>query len=818
VTATAALPVSRTAHPHPERSPFARLLIILGVAIAYYVAGRLGLAAASVDRNIALVWPATGLALALLMRVGTYTWPGIVLGDLTVAIQGHVQPTVALGIAVGHALGPLAAVSILRRAGVRQDLSQPRDALWLAGASLLGMALPATLGVTSLLLGRLLPVAAAAPSWMRWWVGDLVGTIAVAPAVLTFSLSRLRAARGSRLAEFTALMATTLAAGFVAWTSQSPLPVAFLSLPPLAWAVLRFGVTGSSAVTLVLAAFAAWATANQLGPLAAYDVQTRLLMLAAFLATMAVAHLLGATLLRARLEAEEQLDRERLLVGTVVDSVNDGIVAVDAGGRIVVFNAAAERLVGRRKAAALGQPVDAVLPSALGTGAASLVAPDGARMAGSAAATAEVESVRSDGSTFPLEVSVTRVAHGGQILTTAVLRDLSGHKRAERERAALEAELRQSQKMEAIGTLAGGVAHDFNNILGAILGNAELLRLDLAAEHPGHDSIGQIVKASKRARALVNQILTFSRQGEGTRQIVSLEQVAQEAAALIRPSLPDSVQLVIHGDPRCPKVVADPSQILQVILNLCTNALHAMRQDGGTLEIRVEPAEGDLAMVLVRDTGVGMSPDVRDRIFEPFFTTRPTGEGTGLGLSVVHGIVRSHHGSIEVESSPGNGSTFRVFLPGTGLQLPSALPAETPVRTGRGERVLFVDDEAPLVSLGVRTLRRLGYNAEGCRDPEEALAILRARPTAFQLLVTDLSMPGWLGTDLIAEARTVCPGIATVLVTGYGGSLATGQLELLGIRHVMSKPATLQTFGRVVRDALDDRERGSVTGQPSAAR
>lgn len=791
-------------------------LLVVAVAVAYAIAGEIGSAVAAIDDAITLAWPAAGVALALMFRYGLFTWPGIMIAGFSLAATRGVPPLTALGIGVGHALGPLVAAWGLRRAGCRDDLSGPRDALRLTAIVIPAMVIPATVGTTVLLAAGRLPIDAGSSAWLRWWLGDVTGALLVAPVLLTLPRERIRPLRGTALVEALLLLATTLAAGIGAWNSDSPVPTAFLTLPPIAWAVLRFGVFESSVLTLVLGSAATWATADGIGPLGGFDAQTRHLLLASYLITITVAQLLATTILRARIDAERQLHRQRLLLGSVVDSVSDGIVAVDANGEVVVFNGGAERILGRPAREALGRPVAEVLPGSLGAD----LSPDFSRMAASGAAraavtTGEVETRRSDGTPFPLEVSITRVAHEGQLLTTAVLRDLTDAKRAEQEHARLEMELRQSQKMEAIGTLAGGVAHDFNNILGAILGNAELLQMDLADGHPGRDSLGQIVKASKRARSLVQQILTFSRQREGTQQVISLEHVTQEALGLIRPSLPSNVQLAMQLDPRCPAVVADASQVHQVVLNLCTNALHAMRASGGTLAVSVEPGLDDRAILVVRDTGVGMTRDVRERIFEPFFTTRPTGEGTGLGLSVVHGIVRSHRGTIEVESEPGRGATFRVTFPGSGARRASSTPADQPaINTGRGERVLFVDDEAPLVVLGLRTLRRLGYAAEGCGSADEALALLRERPADFDLLVTDLSMPGKLGTALIAEARAIRPNLPAILATGYGGTLEAGRLAELGIRHVMAKPASLLVFARTIREALDDR--GEPASEPGA--
>ena len=394
--------------------------------------------------------------------------------------------------------------------------------------------------------------------------------------------------------------------------------------------------------------------------------------------------------------------------------------------------------------------------------------------------------------------------------------DITQHKREEHVRAQLENQLQQSQKMESLGTLAGGIAHDFNNILTAISGNTQLAISDLPENHPVQELLAQVRQSASRATSLVRQILTFSRQQEQQQDRLHLSSVIQEALKLLHLGMPATIQVTTKFDPNAPAIIADPTQLHQIIVNLGTNAAQAMRERGGQLKIEesvVELNDADLSAhpnlrpgrylcLNVSDTGIGMDRATQDRIFDPFFTTKSLGEGTGLGLSVVHGIMQRLGGAITVESKPELGTTFRLYFPAVdGPVSASPAPAILP-ESGSGETILVVDDEEPVVFLTARVLKRLGYDPLGFTDPRKALAEFQRRPDAFAAVITDLSMPQMTGPDLVRQIRKLRPTLPAILTSGYIRPEDQRAAEDLGIRHLILKPNTLEEMSQTLREAL----------------
>ncbi len=397
--------------------------------------------------------------------------------------------------------------------------------------------------------------------------------------------------------------------------------------------------------------------------------------------------------------------------------------------------------------------------------------------------------------------------------------DITGRLRAEDARRTLETQLREGQKLEAIGTLAGGVAHDFNNILTGIFGNVEIASLDLAPDHPAQERLAEVLLAAHRARDLVSQILIFSRRGEPKREILDSRPVIQEALKLVRSSLPSTIE--IHSrllDP-VPLVMADASQIHQVLLNLATNAAQAM-PDGGRLEIaqQVVDVDEELARQQLRlrpgrylrldvsDTGHGMEPAVLERIFEPFFTTKGPGEGTGLGLAVVHGIMENHDGAVTVQSDVGKGTCFHLYFPVVDTAASAEPHARTAPPRGHGELVLVVDDEPGVAQVATQMLRQAGYEVRTFTDPHRALEAFADDPAAFSLVLTDQTMPGMTGMELARELRACRPDIRIALVTGYAGRLDEAQARRNGIGWLVLKPYTGRDLAEVAHAALEQVE------------
>lgn len=388
------------------------------------------------------------------------------------------------------------------------------------------------------------------------------------------------------------------------------------------------------------------------------------------------------------------------------------------------------------------------------------------------------------------------------------------------ERRQLEAQFRQAQKMEALGTLSGGIAHDFNNILGAIFGNVHLATLDLESAHPASKSLDEIQKAANRARDLVRQILSFSRQQPNARQIIPLEPVINEAAGLLRASLPAGIELVRTLDQKTPTVFADATQIHQIILNLCTNAWHAIGDGPGRIEIQLRPVEikgedtapapglhrGTYACLSIIDTGHGMDASTLERIFEPFFTTKAPGRGTGLGLSVVHGIVQSHDGVIRVTSQRGEGTSFHFYFPAVRAETEGTALTKRSIRPGSGERILYLDDEKPLVDLAVKMLRRLAYAADGYTHPDAALNAFKADPALYRLIITDLHMPGISGIEFIQSIRKLHPTIPIVLSSGHLTDDVASRVRDMGVTRYLHKPNSMEDFSDSLYELLHQRQ------------
>jgi PAS domain S-box-containing protein len=370
-----------------------------------------------------------------------------------------------------------------------------------------------------------------------------------------------------------------------------------------------------------------------------------------------------------------------------------------------------------------------------------------------------------------------------------------------RETKQLEAQLRQAQKMEALATLAGGIAHDFNNILSAILGNLELARMDVDRGSPPHAHMDEIASAGTRAVALVRQLLTLGRERESTKRVIRLADVVAEAVALLRSTIPARVELVAVIAPDTPVVSADPTQMHQIVMNLCTNAWHALGERSGRIVIDVAGVAGaDVAgpdgparwaRLRVSDDGHGMDAATMERIFDPFFTTKAPGEGTGLGLAVVHGLVKDHLGSIRVDSAPGRGATFEILLPGVEGEAAASPVAAAPRAHGAGRRLLYLDDQDALVRSTEELLRRSGYDVRGFTQAHDLFEALRRNPSATDVVLTDYNMPRLSGLDVARVIRDIRPDLPVILLSGNVPDRLRDEAASAGIVQVIHKPFSL---------------------------
>jgi PAS domain S-box-containing protein len=413
--------------------------------------------------------------------------------------------------------------------------------------------------------------------------------------------------------------------------------------------------------------------------------------------------------------------------------------------------------------------------------------------------------------------SVQRDESGKPLYFISLVQDITKHKQTEAENKKIESQLLHAQKMEAIGTLAGGIAHDFNNILSVIIGNTEILSFGEDIDPSVRNGLDQILAASQRAKQLVSQILAISRNGKQEKILINLKPIIKETLAFLRASLPTLIQLRHHLEPDAGTIMAEPSQMQQVLMNLCVNAGHAMEKDGGVLQIdlsnaalthedtrfdpKVEP--GDFVKLTVSDTGHGMEPPVLQRIFDPYFTTKELGKGTGLGLTAVHGIVTSHGGMIRVDSEVGKGTTFTIFLPrAMGFEKVEDKPRQ-PLPMGT-EKILFVDDEKVLADLGRQILGELGYQVETRTSPVEALEAFRANPQKFDLVITDLTMPQMTGLNLASKIMEIRPGMPIILCTGFSEQANEQAASAMGICAFLLKPLVMRDMAGAVRKALDE--------------
>ncbi|MEW6665066.1 MAG: PAS domain S-box protein [Thermodesulfobacteriota bacterium] len=516
-----------------------------------------------------------------------------------------------------------------------------------------------------------------------------------------------------------------------------------------------------------------------------------------------------------RKRAAEELDRVNKRNRLLLESAGEGIFGLDSKGRVTFVNPVAAAALGYGPEELIGASCHDLIHSrrADGTPILEKDCPMNSTLThGEAHRVANDVFWRKAGTCFPVEYTSTPIIEN-EVAVGAVVtfRDIT-------EQRELEKRFRQAQRMEAIGTLAGGIAHDFNNILTPIIVHTEMALIDLPKKSPLKLSLEQVLKAGERAKDLVQQILAFSRQTEDKLVVLDIRPIVKEVLKLLRASLPTTIEIRKEIPPEPGSILADPIQIHQVLMNLCTNAAHAMRERGGVLSIGVandslDPSSapglqdlipGSYLRLSVGDTGHGMKPEIMEHIFEPYFTTKEKGEGTGLGLAVVHGIATSLGGTIVVHSEPGKGSTFHVYFPIVERK-PSAEVQEVAAHPRGTERVLFVDDEKSMIGAVRPMLEHLGYRVTTRTSGVEALELFRADPSRFDLIITDQTMPALTGIELAAEVLKIQPGIPILLCSGFSDLVNEEKAKAIGIRGYIMKPVLMREMATAVRRALDER-------------
>ena len=517
------------------------------------------------------------------------------------------------------------------------------------------------------------------------------------------------------------------------------------------------------------------------------------------------------------LTEQHRKDRQLFEYKKAVESSKDVIAAVSTDYRYLFVNEAFLKNLRMSREEVEGESVEKILGKQAFR---DQIKPQLERCFSGESVTFEMVHEYPEIGTRSLQVSYFPLKDDNDAITGAVgiIRDISEMKRVEEEYKRLEEHLRQAQKMEAIGVLAGGIAHDFNNILWGMLGFTEMSLIEAPEGSVLEDNLNHVLSAGHRAKELVQQILAFSRMSEQEKRPIDLRLIVNEALKLLRASIPTTIEITQNIAKKNTVVLADPTQIHQVIMNLCTNAAHAMEPGGGELNVVVGPvdidaprilnfgeiSEGPYVKLTVRDTGNGMEAAMLERIFEPYFTTKEKGVGTGLGLSVVHGIVQSHGGVIDVFSEPGRGSVFDVYFPRIEKDILSEKKSEIPLSKGN-ERILFVDDEEALVGLVRRMLEYLGYEVTTRTNSMEALDLFRSQPDRYDLVMTDLTMPYMTGDILAQELLKIRSDIPVVLCTGFSEKISEERAGKIGIKAFVLKPLVLKDMSTTVRRVLDEK-------------
>jgi PAS domain S-box-containing protein len=524
----------------------------------------------------------------------------------------------------------------------------------------------------------------------------------------------------------------------------------------------------------------------------------------------------------ARKKAEAAIIESRSLLNTLLESIPMPVFYKNAAGRYLGFNKAYESFFGKCKDELIGKTVFDISPVEL---AQTYYARDQELLSKGGAQRYESQVLNAKGELrdviFNKAVYLDRQGSISGLI--GVILDITESKKAETEREKLQVKLMQSQKMESIGNLAGGIAHDFNNILSSIIGFTELSLDEVSKGTSLEDSLQEVYSAGKRAKDLVKQILAFARQSDEKRSPIQPSMVAKDVLKFIRSTIPTTIEIqqTITSESW---ITGNPTHVYQVLMNLCTNAAHAMEQSGGVLAVGLKdvhfekkdlPADlmpGDYVEIKVSDTGEGIAPEIVELIFEPYFTTKEVGEGTGMGLAMVQGIVESYGGVIKVNSILGKGTTLTIFFPITRMRKERNDNNSEKLPTG-GERILFVDDEAPIARMAEQILSRLGYATTICTGSLEALELFKSKSSDFDLVISDMTMPNMTGDVLAVELMTIRPEIPVILCTGYSKRISDEFAAKIGIKAIVYKPIARTDFAKTIRSVLDAPQKMKISKQ-----
>lgn len=809
----------------PARSPLPfDLNRTIVFSLAFYLCAELGRFLSIQTTSYVSFWIPTGLCCATLLLHESRAWPWLLLATLPANIlfdglHGTPPLTILLFYIANTCEAFVGAWLVRRFVAEVPSLTDLKEFIGLLGfGALVGPAFGAAIGAFALAQWGV--SHSFFQAWITWWSSAAMAVLLVAPLILTWSYKApaddLRNDSYGRLPEALLLLGGLILSVWYVLVLDKGIAApsnAFLMVFVI-WAGLRFGPRGATGSTMLLALLVAFLTTHYQKGLSADQISSGdyIWTMQTLLTLTCVVGLIPSIVLGERnqklLALHESEERYRNLTAASFEGV-----FITENGVVLDINDQGLALLGRERHEVIGHPgVEFVCPEFR-----ELVA-DAFRS--NREAPYELRLFRGN-SVFDGEVQARMIRVNGRMLRMSALRDITERKLAEQKHLALEEELREAQKMEALGTLAGGTAHEFNNIMGIISGFGELAKMELSEGSSAHPHLDGVLRAVRRARDVVQQILTFSRRQERERRHVHLNSIVAEVLRHFGSTLPSGVELMTDLQGDAAMVIGDATQIHQVVLNVLINAAHATEKRGGTIHVtqrivelqdsayRINPAlrAGRFARISVNDNGHGMDSAVLTRIFEPFFTTKPHGKGSGLGLAVVHGIMKSHDGAVVVHSEPGKGSGFDLYFPIAVVEakavetLPSK-DSDVPPQ-GNGEHILVVDDEPALTDITVRCLRLLGYRATGVHSGSEALEMLSQPDDGIHMVITDLTMPGMSGTTLAKKIREFNSRIPIILATGFVNIDNSLLIHDAGVMTVLQKPITFNALGHAVREVLD---------------
>jgi len=802
---------------NPKSRPLWLRALLYG--IAFFVCCEASWYLASREGSDVSFWIPAGFSVSVLLLVETSDWPALLLcAAIANWIFDHLNgttPGMTTVYAVANTIQTAVGAYLFRRfVSQTTNLKTMRELLGLVACS----ALCTSSLVATALAGFARALGETAPyfdAWMVGWSSNAVSLVTVAPFVLMWASPSEPRERWwnepRRLAEMFLLVSGIVVVAVFSFGATAGNAEKFTLLPFILWAALRFGVRGASAVNLLTAVLVIFLASHY--PAVYFPADTvsgaSVARLYGFLTICAMVGLIPAIAVGERDALVQQLGNSEARFRNLTAAAFEGVFITERGLTLDV-NDQGLKLLGYDRAEIVGRSVvEFVSPESRDAVADNIR--HGRELV------YRHKMIRKDGSQFDAEARARMMEVGNRSIRMTALRDITQSLKDEERRMHLEEQLRQTQKLEALGTLAGGIAHDFNNILTGILGNLQLTEMELSSEHPAQETLEASVQACRRARDLVARILSFSRLEQDYRVAAPIGPTVLEAVQLLRVGLRSDIEIRTNFAPGCPWVAFDSSQIHQVVMNLGTNSVHAMREKGGVLALDlgpVEPSEGlrerhpqvkesHVVRLRLRDNGCGMDEDVLKRVFEPFFTTKADSGGTGLGLAMVHAIVKSHDGAIVVESEPGLGTTFDLYFPASsemGSRPPGFLASQgdfTPF--GDGRKIMLVDDQAEVRVTGSILLRKLGFVPLSFESPVEALKAFKEFPAGICAVISDLTMPEMNGVELAERILALRPDIPILIASGYLPPDTRERFRTLGVASVIGKPFELKEITDQVR-------------------